>query len=692
MLVKFFKGKHNNPNHAINYLLNKKRVEEGTAKLLNNFNTPAEIKLFYKNLDKNKFKNNIYTSGVISFSEEESKNLTDEQIQTIINEFLNTLNPSINHSNYLKMFVKHTDKNRVEIHFVIPNFIFNENKIMKRTMYYDKVDRQKFYYFERYINNKFNLTDPLENTAPKKLSFQTYEKYKKEIENSKTKKEVKDKLHKLLLQKIKNNEIKNRDELLDFIKNLGYEITRTGKDYISIKIPGHPKAIRFKNIIYSEKFKSKNDVINEIKEIRNEISNEDEIEKKLVEILEKQTKQIKQKYQFIYSSEKEKEKNVEVVKNTNKNYNFKEEKEIKMNFRELVQFLKENLDIKDYLGIAENITNSPLREDDLEPSFFITKYNTWIDYGTGERGDIFDLIKHLENTQDFKSTVLKAKEIFKNLYGYYPDENNVNNIKREKELKEFEDNEFIKNKNVNVISSEKKKKKNISNNLEIVKKLDYFDDINLENYFVKERGIDKAILNNFAEQLTIYNKKTNKTFTVAGFSNNAGGYELRNKLFKGSFGKKHISTRNYNSKNKGIILLEGFTDYLSLLTILNNDKYINTNTIFKYMLEKIDNISFIILNSIVNLTKIEPFIKNKKIFTLLDNDEAGINTTNKLKTEYNNITDDIIDLTPEILRGSNKDINDYLLQIKKETEQEKEIQEQQQNSKIIITSSTSLGM
>ena len=144
MLVKFFKGKHNNPNHAINYLLNKKRVEEGTAKLLNNFNTPEEIKLFYKNLDKSKFKNNIYTSGVISFSEEESKNLTDEQIQTIINEFLNTLVPGVPHHNYLKMFVKHTDKNRIEIHFVIPNFIFNENKIMKRTMYLDKIDKQKF--------------------------------------------------------------------------------------------------------------------------------------------------------------------------------------------------------------------------------------------------------------------------------------------------------------------------------------------------------------------------------------------------------------------------------------------------------------------------------------------------------------------------------------------------------------------
>ena len=683
MLVKFFKGKHNNPSHAIGYLLNKKRVENNTSQLLKDYNTTKEIKLFYKNLDKEKYKSNIYTSGVISFSEKESKNITEQQIKTIINEFLNTLNPGIPHHNYLKMFVKHTDKGRTEIHFVIPNFVFNENKIMKKTMYLDKVDKKKFYLFERYINNKFNLEDPLQKTKPAKISFNTYEKYKKEIENSKTKKEVKDKLHKLLTLKIKNNEIKNRNKLIDFIKNtLNYEITRIGKDYISIKIPGHKKAIRFKNIIYSENFKSKKDIVEEIKNIRTEINNTNNIEKEFISILKKQTKDNKKRFNFI-CSEKEKEKNVSVVKNKElKNKNFERNN---MNFKELVQFLKENLLIKDYLNITENITNSPLR-DDLNPSFFITKYNTWIDYGNGERGDIFDLIMRLENTADFKSTVLKAKEIFKNLYGEIPtNKEEIIKHKIKKETREFEDNKVIKNKNINVLnSSEKKKKKNI---LEIVEKTTP-NDSNLINYFTQERGIDKVILNNFTEQLKIYNKKTNKYFTAIGFNNNAGGYELRNKLFKGSLGKKHISTRNYNSK-KGIILLEGFTDYLSLLTILNNDKYINTNEIFKYILKKLDKISFIILNSVVNLQKTEPFIKNKTVFTLLDNDDAGIATTKKLKTEYNKITDDIIDLTPEILRGSNKDINDYLLRIKKEAEQK---QKQQQNSKIIITSTTSLGM
>ena len=677
MLVKFFKGKHNNPNHAIGYLLNKKRVEEGTAQLLKDYNTPEEIKLFYKNLDKEKYKSNIYTSGVISFSEEESKKITEQQIKTIINEFLNTLNPGIPHHNYLKMFVKHTDKGRTEIHFVIPNFIFNDKKIMKKTMYLDKIDKKKFYLFERYINNKFNLEDPLQKTKPAKLSYNTYEKYKKEIENSKTKKEVKEKLHKLLTLKIKNNEIKNREELIDFIKNtLNYEITRIGKDYISIKIPGHKKPIRFKNIIYSENFKSKKDIVNEIKNIRTEINDNDKIEKELSEILKKQFENNKNKFNFIFSSEKEKEKNVSVVENKElKNKNFERNN---MNFKELVQFLKENLLIKDYLGISENITNSPLRED-FNPSFFITKYNTWIDYGTGEKGDIFDLIMRLENTADFKSTVLKAKEIYKNLYGEIPTnkEEMIKN-KIEKETREFEDNEFIKNKKDNrVLEKKEKNVKSEKSNLKIIKVLDKIEDKNLINYFTNERGIDLDILNRETQQLTLYNKKTKKIFNAVGFKNISNGFELRNKLFKGSLGKKDI-TLKYAENKDNILLLEGFADYLSLLTILKNDKYRKSNDIFELFYKNIEKFGFIILNSIVNISKILPFIKNKQLFTLLDNDNAGIEATNKIKNEFKNSYTEMLDLTK--ILGENKDINDYLLKLKnsiEENEDEGEDQDQQ---------------
>jgi len=84
-------------------------------------------------------------------------------------------------------------------------------------------------------------------------------------------------------------------------------------------------------------------------------------------------------------------------------------------YNEDKNFLKENLKIKDYLGVNSNYICSPLRQD-TNPSFFITKYNTWIDYGTGERGDIFDLIAHIENITNFNEILKNSPENYNNLY------------------------------------------------------------------------------------------------------------------------------------------------------------------------------------------------------------------------------------------------------------------------------------
>ena len=43
-----------------------------------------------------------------------------------------------------------------------------------------------------------------------------------------------------------------------------------------------------------------------------------------------------------------------------------------------------------------NVYHSPLRQD-KNPSFRISRHNTWIDYGTGERGGVLDLVERLRN-------------------------------------------------------------------------------------------------------------------------------------------------------------------------------------------------------------------------------------------------------------------------------------------------------
>jgi len=57
----------------------------------------------------------------------------------------------------------------------------------------------------------------------------------------------------------------------------------------------------------------------------------------------------------------------------------------------------------------------------------------------------------------------------------------------------------------------------------------------------------------------------NKNYFAISFINEAGGREIRNKYFKGSFGKKDISLILPNPKDKRIKIYEGFIDFLSYL-------------------------------------------------------------------------------------------------------------------------------
>ncbi len=140
-----------------------------------------------------------------------------------------------------------------------------------------------------------------------------------------------------------------------------------------------------------------------------------------------------------------------------------------------------------------------------------------------------------------------------------------------------------------------------------------------------------------------------------------GGYELRNKYFKGCISKDIATDRSTESNNETCIVFEGFMDYLSYLTLKNIQH------------SKVD---VVVLNSISNLSKAMDFIKShQKIYTYLDNDEAGKNATqqiNKLSSTHNCIH---IDKSTDY--ANYKDLNEWLCKTKlKEKEQQVQKQEQ----------------
>ena len=58
-----------------------------------------------------------------------------------------------------------------------------------------------------------------------------------------------------------------------------------------------------------------------------------------------------------------------------------------------------------------------------------------------------------------------------------------------------------------------------------------------------------------------------KPYFAVGFPNRSGGYEIRNKLFKGCIAPKDITHIQQEQPKESCYLFEGFMDYLSFLTL-----------------------------------------------------------------------------------------------------------------------------
>ena len=92
--------------------------------------------------------------------------------------------------------------------------------------------------------------------------------------------------------------------------------------------------------------------------------------------------------------------------------------------------------------------------------------------------------------------------------------------------------------------------------------------------YLQERGINIELAKRECMELRFMN--ADKPYFAIGFPNMAGGYEVRNRYFKGCVAPKDIShIRQQGEPRNMCYLFEGFMDYLSFLTIRikNNPQY-----------------------------------------------------------------------------------------------------------------------
>ena len=164
--------------------------------------------------------------------------------------------------------------------------------------------------------------------------------------------------------------------------------------------------------------------------------------------------------------------------------------------------------------------------------------------------------------------------------------------------------------------------------------------------YLRGRGINIELAKRECKELRF--EHNGKPYFAIGFPNMAGGYELRNRYFKGCLAPKDITHIQQQGELRDVCyLFEGFMDYLSFLTIRMNNNPEEPRTSEQ---------DYIVLNSVTNLSKAKQLLRPyTRIGSFLDNDQAGKSAYENLKKMFGNRLQDM-----SHHYAGHKDLNDYL--------------------------------
>jgi len=237
MHIKFLKHGTGSIKKAVNYLIRERdHKNEKRPKIRVLRGSPNLIKKLESAL-KNK---NKYSSAVIAFAP--SDRPTEKQKLEVLSVFENVAFAGLAKDQYSFLAVDHGD----HIHIIAPRIELKTGKSLNIA----PPNWQKTYDPIRdYFNLKYDWKSPnIEKYPQNKRVAPAHQ-----LELPKEAKKAKQMINDTLIEQIEMGIIKNRADIKSYLGQIG-EITREGKDYLSVKPFGFKKAIRLKGAIFEEKF------------------------------------------------------------------------------------------------------------------------------------------------------------------------------------------------------------------------------------------------------------------------------------------------------------------------------------------------------------------------------------------------------------------------------------------------------
>lgn len=254
---------------------------------------------------------------------------------------------------------------------------------------------------------------------------------------------------------------------------------------------------------------------------------------------------------------------------------------------------------------------SPLREEKTASFKVNRKINAWIDFPTNEGGNLVDF-----GVRYFKCTVSEFLEKLSGVSGPI--------VSRQNQSPPADQASDESKSRIKILSI---------HNISAIPLISYY----------RERRIPDVIARSHLKEASY--ELNSKNYYALAFPNDKGGYELRNKYFKGSSAPKDSTFINHQSSQ--LMVFEGFFNFLSYLSIVHRQDQPNAN--------------YLILNSTAFFKKnLSLMDAHDKVHLFLDNDTTGQNYSRQaLSMDRNKFIDECQ------LYAGYSDLNDWHINIGK---------------------------
>lgn len=195
-----------------------------------------------------------YTSGVLSFAPDEK--ITPEMEEAIIDRFEKVAFAGLEPDQYNILWVRHTHAGHHELHFVTPRVELSTGKSLNIKPPGD-LAQATFDDFRSEINARYGLADPDDPDRARNVSVPDHElKAAAEAIRSgqKPPENIRVLLDEVLTERAVQGLISSREDVLEHVKDLGFDVAREGKNYITVTEPESGGRWRLKGALYGRDY------------------------------------------------------------------------------------------------------------------------------------------------------------------------------------------------------------------------------------------------------------------------------------------------------------------------------------------------------------------------------------------------------------------------------------------------------